>query len=209
MFGGDKRKAPQKYQFQKAFPHHKIIIAHSGKNPQEYRDNFDALKGSLFQCPVCGSLTHINQINPRSCWTEEEQQKIPQLQVKCTNINCCKTHSVIPDFLSPYKRYLNIVIESELNANSGIETNSTVYVSCAEESTARRWIKQFKARYALVKAYLFRLVFERYQAVLNILENHSPYEELKTLMNYSGSLSTGVLGKANTELFSSEKRQFF
>lgn len=202
-------RPPKTTTFQNAFPHHKIIIAHLGKTPQDYINNFKEIKNYLFPCPLCNSITHINQIKLRACWGNEIQQKIFQIQVICTNSQCGKTHAVIPDFLCPYKRYINEVIENELNENSISKNKQIKYSSGAEESTVRRWLKWFKKKYAIIQPYLFKIIFERYRELLNILEFLSPYEQLKSLIRYSKAKGSGILGKANIELFFSEVHQFF
>ena len=85
-----------------------MIVAFLGESIKAYRENFLPLLGCLeLHCPYCLSSTHWH------CWYERfvkgEELPIRILRVKCCG--CSKTHAVLPDFLSPYKHYPQLVHE--------------------------------------------------------------------------------------------------
>lgn len=59
---------------------------------------------------------------------------------RCTS--CNKTFSRLPDFLLPYKHYVAREIEQVLQTFSGIKPSAQLSTG-AEESTLRRWRKEF------------------------------------------------------------------
>jgi hypothetical protein len=181
-------------------PYHDIIITHSGRNEQEYSARLEKLLAKLFYCPDCGSITHFNQWKTRSAWSNEaDNGEIRQLQVLCTNPECKKTHVIIPDFLNPHKRYvgaeIEAAIESEFTGSSPSETQ-------AEDSTKRRWIKQFAERLPEILNALMRLLMIEYQNMMSLLKCCVDLRRLRELlMLFPEREQATTLGRANLELF--------
>jgi hypothetical protein len=154
----------------------------------------------IFYCPVCGSITHFNQWKTRSAWSNEANNgEIRQLQVLCTNPECKKTHVIIPDFLNPNKRYIGAEIEATIEAKTigGVQSDTQ-----AEESTRRRWIKQFAERLPEILNALMRLLMIEYQNMLSLLECSGGLKRLRKLLElFPGREAATTLGRANSELF--------
>ncbi len=131
-----------------------MIIAFLGESLKSYRENFIVFLSDLeLFCPLCMSKTHWH------CWYKRqvkgEKERIQILRVKCCG--CEKTHAVLPDFLSPYKHYLQKVqekvIEQVVRDEVSVEhvkipTNPeadtlTIWPSI---ETMRLWVRRFRKR---------------------------------------------------------------
>lgn len=161
-----------------------------------------------FYCSECGSLTHFNQWKIRSTWSSgAEIVGIPQLQVLCTNPVCKKTHVIIPDFLNPYKRYVSAEIEASIEQVTKEDVSD---ITEAEESTKRRWNKQFAERLPEILNALIRLLIIEYENMLSLLECSGGFNRLrKLLVLFPGRKSATTLGRANMELFLGGMRLYF
>jgi len=155
-----------------------------------------ALLIATFHCPLCGALTHSNQWKLRSAWSSDDITRgIPQLQVLCTNHACKKTHVIIPDFLNPYKRYVGVEIEASIEQTSLNVTN-------AEESTVRRWKKQFAERFPDILNLLIRLLMTEYANMISLLDCSLGLNRLRRILElFPGRTAATTLGRANMELF--------
>jgi len=156
---------------------------------------------TVFYCPVCGALTHFNQWKVRSAWASDCMiAGIPQLQVLCTNPNCKKTHVIIPDFLNPYKRYVGAEIEATVE---GIPFCDGSCITEAEESTIRRWTRQFAERLPEILNALSRLLIIEYENVLTLLDCSQGLNRIRKLLAlFPCRKSSTTLGQTNRELFS-------
>lgn len=133
-------------------PKHTMIIAFLGESINRYQQDFlSYLDAFELVCPYCSSLTHWHCWYKRSIKGEEEPLSI--LRVKCRG--CKKTHAVLPDFLSPYKHYPQIVqekvIEQALEGGvapehietvSSLDTDTTLWSPSVD--TMRRWIRKYR-----------------------------------------------------------------
>ena len=131
-----------------------MIIAFLGESIKAYRENFLPLLGCLeLHCPYCSSSTHWH------CWYERfvkgEELPIRILRVKCCG--CSKTHAVLPDFLSPYKHYPQLVhekvIEQVTQDGVGVEHVEIPVPNEAETrgtwpsiDTMRLWVRRYRKR---------------------------------------------------------------
>lgn len=160
-----------------------------------------------FYCPDCGSLTHFNQWKPRSSWSSDDMNAgIPQLQVLCTNKDCKKTHVIIPDFLNPYKRYIGAEIEACI-AQEQVEIPVT---TGAEESTIRRWKRQFAERLPHILTTLVRLLMIEYENMISLLKCSQGFKRLRELIGHFPEREAAtVLGRTNLELYAGASRQYF
>ena len=161
-----------------------------------------------FYCPKCGSLTHFNQWKTRSSWSSDSMiSGVPQLQVLCTNDNCKRTHVIIPDFLSPYKRYVGAEIEAAIERSS---SDDDFHVTEAEESTINRWISQFKERLPEILSILARLLIIEYENILSLLDcSHGLKRLRKMLALFPHRKAATTLGRGNLELFYGNSRIYF
>lgn len=155
---------------------------------------------TIFYCPICCALTHFNQWKPRSSWSSDSLiPTIPQLQVLCTNPACKRTHVIIPDFLNPYKRYVGVEIEASIEQPEKAETST---ITEAEESTIRRWIRQFSERLPEILNVMVRLLMIEYENMLSLLDCSQGLARLRKLLElFRYRKSSTVLGIANLELF--------
>ena len=124
------------------------------------------------------------------------------MQVLCTNPDCKKTHVVIPDFLNPYKRYVGAEIEAS------IEQASTV-VTDAEESTVRRWKRQFAERLPHILDELIRLLVTEYGNMMSLLDYSQGLDRLRNILGlFPGRRAATTPGRTNLELFSGGSRLY-
>lgn len=184
-------------------PHHDFILAYLGRNQQEYFALLPTLLITTFYCPVCGALTHFNQWKLRSSWSSDDITRgVPQLQVLCTNTDCKKTHVIIPDFLSPYKRYVGTEIEAAIEQVKSVVTD-------AEESTVQRWKKQFTERLADILSALIRLLLIEYENMMSLLDCSQGLDRLRKILGlFHGRRASTTLGRTNIELFAGGSKLF-
>lgn len=96
---------------------------------------------------------------------------------RCT---CClKTFSQLPDFLIPYKHYVTREIENVLRALEGAEP-CALMSSGAEESTLRRWRKEFHYKMQHWAGILEAKAQEWFQQCQNLMDIYvQPLQRLK------------------------------
>jgi hypothetical protein len=166
------------------------------------------LKEMTLYCSICGSLTHFHQWKKRNAWSSDSEiTEIPQLQVICTNDSCKATHVIIPDFLCPYKRYVNAEIEAAIQpaCGEGVTANTE-----AEESTIRRWKNQFARRLPERLQVLARLLVNEYEKMISLLDNSQGLNRVRQLMQlFPERKAATTLGRANLELFWSSSGLYF
>jgi hypothetical protein len=98
---------------------------------------WDALLETL-RCPRCRRTYRWHQVRDRAAWTDcEHAERIPVLRIRCPT--CRATRTLLPDFLTPRRRYQNAPREAVLAA----ETPAT-HAPC-DTRTARRWLQAFAA----------------------------------------------------------------
>ena len=192
----------------RSHPHHDIIVAYLGHNQQEYIALLPEIEATTFYCPKCGSLTHFHQWKSRSSWSSDSMiPEIPQLQVLCINPACKKTHVIIPDFLNPYKRYVGAEIEAAMDEKSRRDGNN---ITEAEESTLRRWIRQFSERLPEILRVLVRLLMIEHENMLSLLDCSQGLGRLRRILGlFPPGIYATSLGQANLELFYGGSRQYF
>jgi hypothetical protein len=167
------------------------------------------LKLMGFFCSKCGSPTHFHSWKRRSAWSSDsEETTILQLQVICTNPDCKKTHVIIPDFLCPYKRYVSSEIEVAVAAQNSKEAVNPN--TAAEESTIRRWRKQFAMRFKERLNVLERTLLKEYTQMVSLLDNSQGLGRIRNLLQFFPKRPASTLmGRANLELFRSSSGLYF
>ena len=108
-----------------------------GRSVEEYlaalHDWWDAVLRTA-TCPRCHRGYRRHQTRDRAAWEDcEHTQRILVLRIRCPA--CGVTHTVLPDFLTPYHRYLTPVREA-------VVAGSEPAPPC-DERTARRWVGAF------------------------------------------------------------------
>lgn len=176
----------------KASPKSKMIVTYLGANVKEYRSNYLVnLESQEFFCPVCQGKTRRHEWKDRSVYEDGLKEVIKLLRIKCKG--CGVTHVVLPDFLSPYRRYSMPTIEKAVTLvcvfKAPLEEVSSTGLQ-APETTARwvRWFKEHGDNIAgAVQSFLVRLgknlpTLTR-EPVANIFcRLRSFFSELKTLL---------------------------
>jgi len=88
------------------------------------------------RCPRCDCCYRKHQVRDRAAWEDcEHAGRIPILRIRCPN--CGRTSTVLPDFLTPLRRYLTPIREA-------VVTGKDTAPPC-DERTARRWVGAFRA----------------------------------------------------------------
>jgi hypothetical protein len=167
------------------------------------------LKEKAFYCSKCGSLTHFHQWKGRSAWSSDSTiTEVPQLQVICTNDSCEATHVIIPDFLCPHKRYVGAEIEAAIEQASCKE--GTTNITGAEESTIRRWKKQFARRLPEILNMLVRWLMNEYEKMLSLLDSSQGLKRVRKMLQlFPKRKAATILGRANLELFWNKSGLYF
>jgi len=89
------------------------------------------------RCPHCQCAYRRHQARERAAWVDgDHAQRILVLRIRCPS--CGRTRTVLPDFLTPYRRYLTPVREA-------VVTGRDAAPPC-EARTARRWVAAFRGR---------------------------------------------------------------
>lgn len=87
-------------------------------------------------CPHCQVLYRRHDTRDRAAWDDcEHAQRILVLRVRCPQ--CESTETVLPDFLTPYRRYLTPVREAVVAAQD--------LAPPCDARTACRWLSAFRA----------------------------------------------------------------
>lgn len=87
-------------------------------------------------CPHCQVLYRRHDTRPRAAWTDcAHAQRLLVLRVRCPQ--CGSTETVLPDFLTPYRRYQTPVREAVVAAQDPAPP--------CDARTTRRWVGAFRA----------------------------------------------------------------
>ena len=152
-------------------------------------------------CPRCGAgVLRRHDTRPRGVWDgSDDPPIIPVMRVRCPG--CRATHTVLPDFLTPYRRYPTPLREAVL---AGTESAPP-----CDERTVRRWVRVFQAVIVSVAVRLTtnlraELASHRQDAaVLPTCTHPHSYAELHWLRESYRQFghappATGLFGWANT-----------
>jgi len=124
-------------------------------------------------CPRCHCAYRQHQTRDRAAWEDgDHAQRILVLRIRCPV--CGATQTVLPDFLTPYRRYLTPVRE-------GVITGADAAPAC-DARTARRWLTSFRARIA-----------EGIQILTSALQQHLPPGRQETAFLTLGAASARAL----------------
>ena len=111
-------------------------------------------------CPRCHGAYRRHQTRTRAAWDDcEHAQRILVLRIRCPA--CGTTQTVLPDFLTRYRRYLTPVRE-------GVITGADPAPAC-DARTARRWLTAFRTR-----------ITEGLQMLTSALQQHLPIGRQET-----------------------------
>ena len=125
-----------------------------GHSVEEYlaalHDWWDAVLCTA-RCPRCQCAYRQHQTRARAAWEDGDHgQRLLVLRIRCPS--CGATQTVLPDFLTPYRRYRTPVREA-------VVTGADRAPPC-DARTARRWIAAFRAHVTAAIAQVTALVLE-------------------------------------------------
>ena len=154
----------------------KMIIPHYGTDCKSYVEESIEILNREWCCPCCGCrawihcsyLRNVIEINPENGLKTTE--KITIIRVKCNSKECGKTHALIPDFLCPKKRYKSeeITESIEIYEEKG---NIKEVKTTAEESTVRRWIKQYLFKISIIILELEKILIREEEKQVSLLDS--------------------------------------
>ncbi len=137
-----------------------MIITYIGKDCKSYREEIKEIYKKEWICPECHKRAYIHckyirkviEING-----VEVIEEIKIVRIKCSSKECNKTHSILPDFLCPNKRYKaeDIAETIEIYEEEG---NIKEVKTSAEESTVWRWIKVYKKKIETIHSELEKIL---------------------------------------------------
>ena len=151
----------------------------------------------ILACPRCGACAlRRHDSRPRGVWDgSDDPPVIPVMRVCCPG--CRATHTVLPDFLTPYRRYPTPLREAVLVG--------TEPAPPCDERTVRRWVRVFHAVVVSVAILLTANLHAKHTDADPLLSCPHPhgYAELCWLReSYSqfghAPPATGLFGWANT-----------
>ena len=123
------------------------------------------------RCPHCQCAYRRHQTRERAAWDDgDHAQRILVLRIRCPS--CGRTRTVLPDFLTPYRRYLTPVRERVI----------TGAVPACDARTARRWLTAFRAR-----------ITAGLQTLTSALQQHLPSGRQETAFLTLGAASLRTL----------------
>jgi len=125
-----------------------------GHSVEEYLATLDAWWDVVLQtarCPHCHGRCRRQQTRDRAAWDDgDHAQRLLVLRLRCPA--CGRTQTVLPDFLTPYRRYRTPVREA-------VVTGAASAPPC-DARTARRWIAVFRAGVTAAIAQVTALVLD-------------------------------------------------
>jgi hypothetical protein len=160
------------------------IVQFLGKNVKEYLEkSAEIIKNGIIEgrlrCGICLSPMRRHSSYPRRI--KESGQIIEITVVWCRK--CKEWHSLLPDFLLPYKQYGGNEIESVI-IDSATEPAVILIETKASESTVRRWIKQLGDRINRAVSILKYLFGRDGRAVCEVaIDVGSAYSELEQVLD--------------------------
>lgn len=120
------------------------------------------MKSGALLCLECGGKLVVNSYYLRTLIESDASRlKITIMQTRCVEKACGRTHAILPHFVTPYKRYSTVVIESAILSfkESGGLKNS----DCpAEDKTIRGWSKQFELLGETVVIQLQNILYDKF-----------------------------------------------
>ena len=125
------------------------IILPLGRTVQIYLRKYGERGPALsLHCPGCDKQMQRHGRYWRWVFTAREKARIPIYRWKCRE--CRVTHSVLPDFLRPYARFVSwvreLVVRGRLRRKMSwaqlVELVSSEEVSWLSEKTLRRWLRR-------------------------------------------------------------------
>ena len=128
------------------------------------------MKSDALLCSECGGKLVVNSYYQRYVIESDGfRQKIKIMQTRCVEKTCGKTHAILPHFVTPYKRYSTVVIESAILSfkESGGLKNS----DCpAEDKTMRGWTKQFELHGEIAANQLQKILYDQFGRLASMIK---------------------------------------
>jgi hypothetical protein len=183
-----------------------MIITYIGKDCKSYREEIKEIYKKEWICPECHKRAYIHckyirkviEING-----VEVIEEIKIVRIKCSSKECNKTHSILPDFLCPNKRYKaeDIAETIEIYEEEG---NIKEVKTSAEESTVWRWIKVYKKKIETIHSELEKILLREYFKHMSLLDYElKGIKRIRGIVNKMQEIkSSNLIGKMNQILSS-------
>jgi len=153
-----------------------MIITYLGKDCKSYETEKWKTYDTKWLCPECQGRAHIHCSYARKVielnleGTELETVKeISIVRIKCISEECGKTHAIIPDFLCPKKKYKAEEIEETIEIYE-VKGNIKEVKTTAEESTVRRWIKQYLSKIEKIIAAIEKILLKEHGEQVSLID---------------------------------------
>jgi len=185
----------------------KLIVWDSGETCKEnFYDKIEVLRTvtKLVQCgkalcALCMGLLNIHGCYPRH-FNDEKGERHDGWIVQLHCDFCEKYHSLIPDFIMPYKHYKTVVIESVIAEYENGYNIEDLDGCAADISTMRRWVRQFKERGALAVGWLLSILLSLYNQRISLLklQNKAILKQLARLLcEFQLPKTNSIIGRVN------------
>jgi hypothetical protein len=183
-----------------------MIVVDCEPNCKSYHEKIeeilDMLSRAVLICPICRhALVLHSRYDRQVIEGDGNVEHISVYVAKCER--CGKFQSLLPSFVMPYKHYSGNVIEAVLNHAEGADSKKSICP--ADDSTMRRWKKQFQERGNAAVGWLQSLAWELCQKALSIiiLQGLSILRQIERLLweiDGKSTSSVSIIGRANRYL---------
>jgi hypothetical protein len=153
-----------------------MIITYLGKDCKSYEREKWKTYDREWLCPECHGRAHIHCSYTRKVielksgeMDFETVKEIRIVRIKCISEDCGKTHAIIPDFLCPKKRYKAEDIEETIEIYE-VKGNVKEVETTAEESTVRRWIKQYLSKIEKIIAAIEKILLKEHVEQVSLID---------------------------------------
>jgi len=146
-------------------------IIHFNISEIRYTDFINSFNFTIFICPICGSVVVYHATYSKHLYTE----LIDIHRVRCQNINCFRTHAIIPSFSVPGSsigtRELNLFIQAR-NSGKTVDEAGQCFVDAGMSAdypeSIHKKLKRIRSRIELVFAPVTTL-FRDYSSLIEYL----------------------------------------
>jgi len=122
-----------------------MIVACLAESVKTYKERFLHFLDNLLVCPICQGECRPHAWRERRVRTKEALVILLVLRIICPR--CNRTFTILPDFLSPRKRYIQDIRQEAILAQlAGVPAERVVETARGPSvETVRRWLAEFKA----------------------------------------------------------------
>jgi len=175
------------------------IIMYLGRDVKEYTEISqkkieEYMEAGRIRCDVCAQVMSLHSKYERGVRDTGEKIEINIAYCK----KCNKWHALLPDFLTPYKQYSCVEIESVIIDSA---TQTTIKIDTeASESSVRRWISQIGDRLKMAVGILKYIFMQMGRSISEIrIDTGGIYSELEQVLEMAPEAvkHSNKLGLAN------------